>query len=214
MYAKRISSQISQIPHGDLKVFSVELKEQVEHIKKQLDSKLIIKEYPPKTITVRQIDGFISKLQHQGFKPDVVVIDYVNLIKPTTKNVNSYESVKEVCEQLRALTFKYGIPFVTASQLNRCLSLDAKVVTKSGSIEIKDLKVGDTIRGKDEWVEVRHIYPVEKSKTYTITTESGKKVRVSSAHLFPTSNGFKSIDSGLSNGDSLYSLNDPPGEQI
>jgi replicative DNA helicase len=119
MYAKRVSAQITQIPHNELKMYTDELKDQVRNIKAQLDSKLVIKEFPPKTVTVRQIDGYMTKLQHHNFKPDVVVIDYINLLKPTTKNQNSYETVKEIAEQLRALAFKYNIPFVTASQLNR-----------------------------------------------------------------------------------------------
>lgn len=119
MYAKRISTQLTQIPHNDLKTFTEELKEQVKHIKKNINSNLVVKEYPPKTVTVRQIDGYITKLQHKGFKPDIVVVDYLNLIQPIAKNLNSYESVKEIAEQLRALAFKYKIPFVSATQLNR-----------------------------------------------------------------------------------------------
>lgn len=119
MYAKRISTQLTQIPHGDLKTFTGELKEQVRHIQKNINSKLVVKEYPPKTVTVRQIDSFITKLSHKGFKPDIVVVDYINLIQPVSKNLNSYEYVKEISEQLRALAFKYKIPFVSATQLNR-----------------------------------------------------------------------------------------------
>jgi replicative DNA helicase len=119
MYAKRISSQLTQIPHGDLKTFTNELKEQVDNIKKTLSSRLVIKEYPPKTVTVRQIDSFITKLKHKGFVPDIIVVDYVNLIHPIAKNLNSYESVKEICEHLRALSFKHSLPIVSATQLNR-----------------------------------------------------------------------------------------------
>jgi len=119
MYAKRISAQLTQIPHNELKVYTDELKQQVNHIEKQLDSKLIIKEYAPKTITVRHVDGYIDKLKHKGFIPEVVIIDYINLLKPIGKNLNSYAEIKEIAEQLRALSFKYNIPFVTASQLNR-----------------------------------------------------------------------------------------------
>jgi replicative DNA helicase len=119
MYAKRISSQLTQIPHGDLKTFTSELKEQVNNIKKTLNSRLVIKEYPPKTVTVRQIDSFITKLKHKGFVPDIIVVDYVNLIHPIAKNLNSYESVKEICEHLRALSFKHSLPIVSATQLNR-----------------------------------------------------------------------------------------------
>lgn len=119
MYAKRISAQLTQIPHSDLKTFTEELKEQVKHIQNKINSKLVIKEYPPKTITVRQIDSFITKLIHKGFKPDVVVIDYLNLLSPLTKSQNTYSEIKEVCEQLRALSFKYNIPFVSATQIGR-----------------------------------------------------------------------------------------------
>jgi replicative DNA helicase len=119
MYSKRISAQLTQIPHNNLKLYTEELKQQIEHIERQLESKLVIKEYAPKTVTVRHLDGYIAKLGHKGFKPEVIVIDYINLLKPLSKNLNSYESVKETAEQLRALSFKYNIPIVTASQLNR-----------------------------------------------------------------------------------------------
>jgi len=119
MYSKRISTQLTQIPHGDLKTYTSELKEQVMHIKKNLNSKLVVKEYPPKTITVRHIDSFVTKLKHKGFNPDIIVVDYVNLIQPIAKNLNSYESVKEICEHLRALAFKYNLPIISATQINR-----------------------------------------------------------------------------------------------
>jgi len=119
MYAKRISTQMTQIPHGDLKTYTVELAEQIKHIKNKVKSQLVIKEYPPKSITVRHIDSFITKLKHKGFNPDIVVIDYINLIHPIAKNLNSYESVKEVAEHLRALAFKHNLPIVSATQLNR-----------------------------------------------------------------------------------------------
>jgi replicative DNA helicase len=119
MYSKRISSQLTQIPHNDLKTFTQELQQQVKHIKNNLSSRLIIKEYPPKTTTVRQIDSYITKLKHKGFKPDAVVIDYLNLVMPLHKSQNSYTEVKEVCEQLRALAFEHNIPFVSATQVGR-----------------------------------------------------------------------------------------------
>jgi len=119
MYSKRISSQLTQIPHSDLKTYTQELKEQVEHLKKNVEGNLIVKEFPPKSVTVRHIDSYITKLKHKGFVPDIVVIDYVNLIHPIAKNLNSYESVKEICEHLRGLAFKYDIPIVSATQLNR-----------------------------------------------------------------------------------------------
>jgi replicative DNA helicase len=119
MYSKRISTQLTQIPHNDLKTFTDELVAQVNHLKGKVSSKLVIKDYAPKTVTVRHLDSFISKLKHKGFSPDIIIIDYINLILPIGKNLNSYAEVKEIAEHLRALSFKYNIPFVSATQLNR-----------------------------------------------------------------------------------------------
>ena len=119
MYAKRISAQYSQIPANQLKSNTDDLRGIIRDLGASLDSNLVIKEYPPKAITVRQLEAYINKLRHNGFKPDVVIIDYLNLIQPATKGLNSYESIKEVAEGLRALAFKFNVPFVTASQVNR-----------------------------------------------------------------------------------------------
>ena len=119
MYSKRISTQLTQIPHGDLKTFTGELKEQILHIKKNINSRLVVKEYPPKTVTVRHIDSYVTKLKHKGFVPDIIVLDYINLLQPIAKNLNSYDAVKEICEHLRALAFKYNLPVISATQINR-----------------------------------------------------------------------------------------------
>lgn len=119
MYSKRISSQLTQIPLNDLKIYTPELKEQLLHIRKKINSKFVVKEYPPKSVTTRNIDAYITKLGHKGFKPDILVIDYINLILPTTKGQNSYADIKEISEQLRALAVKYNIPVVSATQLQR-----------------------------------------------------------------------------------------------
>ncbi len=119
MYAKRISTQLTQIPHNDLKTFTTELEDQLKHIRKKITSKLVIKEYPPKTVSVRHIDAYVTKLKHKGFNPDILVIDYINLLHPIGKNLNSYAEVKEIAEHLRALSFKHNIPIVSATQLNR-----------------------------------------------------------------------------------------------
>ena len=205
MYAKRISAQMTQIPHGDLKTFTAELREQVKHIEKNLSSKLVIKEYPPKTVTVRQIDSYITKLKHKGFHPDIIVIDYINLIHPIGKGLNSYEAIKEIAEQLRAMAFKYNLPVVSATQLSRCLATDTLVIMSDDTIKkIVDLKIGDEIKGETSNVQVRYVYPVEKKKCYKIKTKSGKQIICSKEHVFPTNLGYKSIEDGLTVGNRLF----------
>lgn len=120
MYSRRISSQLSQIPHNELRTYADKLREEINGIGSALDgNKLIIKEYSPKSVTVRHIDAYISKLRHKGFKPDIIVIDYINLIQPVGKNLNTYAEIKEIAEDLRALAFKHNLPIVTATQMVR-----------------------------------------------------------------------------------------------
>ena len=44
---------------------------------------------------------------------------YINLLQPIAKNLNSCDAVKEICEHLRALAFKYNLPVISATQINR-----------------------------------------------------------------------------------------------
>ena len=119
MYAKRISTQVSQVPINDLTSNADTVKQKiVSYSQARPDAKLIIKEFPPNAITVSQLNGFIQKLMHQGIKPDMIVLDYINLLHSTTGN-NSYERVKHASEQLRALSYTYNCPIITATQVNR-----------------------------------------------------------------------------------------------
>ena len=222
MYSKRISSQLTQIPHNDLKTFTNELQEQVRHIKKNINSKLVVKEYPPKSVTVRHIDSFITKLKHKGFVPDIVVIDYVNLIHPIAKNLNSYESVKEICEHLRGLAFKYDIPIVSATQLNRgsfntaspgmegiseCIEVNQMVTLRDGTTKrIGDIEFGDQVTSNDGFKTVTQVHHKKIKPCYKIRLKSGKEVIVSDKHKFPTKRGRMSIVDGIRIGDRLNSI--------
>ena len=119
IYAKRLSSNITKIPVRDLKVESVTLKQQIDEISKNSpDCRILIKEFPPSTITPHQIQSFIKNLTSRGIKLDAIVLDYINLVKSTIGN-NSYERVKYATEQVRALSYVFSCPFITATQLNR-----------------------------------------------------------------------------------------------
>jgi replicative DNA helicase len=120
VYAKRISTQLSQIPIGELDSQVGSLREYLHDYKKSHEkSKLIIKEFPPKTVTVNHIKSYIHKLKKKNVKPDVIIIDYINLIAPSTTSNNSYEGIKEITEQLRALSYVFECPVVSATQINR-----------------------------------------------------------------------------------------------
>ena len=119
VYAKRLASSVSKIPISDLRVESQTLKTQIlEHTKDNPTSKLVIKEFPPSTITPSQLQGYLKNIQSTGVHIDAIVLDYINLLKGPTGD-NSYERVKIVTEQVRALSYIFNCPIITATQLNR-----------------------------------------------------------------------------------------------
>ena len=119
VYAKRLCSSVSKIPLSQLKIESETLKNQImEHCVENPFSKIIIKEFPPATISVNNLKAFIKKLTQKGIKIDAVVLDYVNLLYSSVGDT-SYERIKICTEQLRALSYEFNCPIISATQLNR-----------------------------------------------------------------------------------------------
>jgi hypothetical protein len=53
-----------------------------------------------------------------GQRIDLIVLDYLNLLT-TTKGNNSYERIKYIAEETRAMTYAFNCPLVTVTQTNR-----------------------------------------------------------------------------------------------
>lgn len=119
VYAKRITTNLTQIPIRQLHNRTDDIRDAVEQYKKSNSkSRVIVKEFPPSTITCKHLKGFIKKLTDRGVKLDAIVVDYVNLLKSST-GTNSYERIKYATEELRALSYTFECPIITATQLNR-----------------------------------------------------------------------------------------------
>ena len=69
-------------------------------------------------MTVEHLDGYIDDLYKVGHKFDLVCVDYLTLLTAPGAD-NSNEAGKAITRKLRALTYKYNIPFWTACQINR-----------------------------------------------------------------------------------------------
>lgn len=80
--------------------------------------RMIIKEFPPATLTVEELDGYLDSLRKAGHEFDLVCVDYLTLLRAPGAD-NSNEAGKMLSRKLRALSYKYEIPFFTAAQLNR-----------------------------------------------------------------------------------------------
>jgi len=114
LYARRICTKISKIPMKEMAVNGASLRAAVT----EEPGQIFIKEFPPSTVTAGQMQAFIKKFADQGIKLDAIVIDYLNLIHSTEGN-NSYERIKNVTEKVRAMSYIFECPIISATQLNR-----------------------------------------------------------------------------------------------
>ena len=116
MYARRIAGSLTGIAVNSLRHEIPTLRQRLNGI--NTNGQLLIKEFPPSTITVAQLKSFITKIKQSNHGIDAIVVDYVNLLHSTVGG-DSYERVKYATEQLRALSYVFNCPIISATQLNR-----------------------------------------------------------------------------------------------
>jgi replicative DNA helicase len=114
LYARRICSNVTKIPMTELTLNTPTIRDVIS----REEGKIFIKEFPPSTITPTQMKAFIKRFQEKGIKLDAIVIDYLNLLHSTV-GANSYERIKNVTEQVRAMSYLFECPIISATQLNR-----------------------------------------------------------------------------------------------
>lgn len=81
--------------------------------------RLFIKEYPTNTASVYTIRSHIERLDLKGFKPDIVIIDYADIMRSSRQFDSLRHELKLVYEELRGLAMELSIPIWTASQSNK-----------------------------------------------------------------------------------------------
>lgn len=119
VYSNRLVANAVHVPMSELHASSDDIIDGIASIKEtHPNAGLIVKEYAPETLTVPQLRNYIKDLAATGFRPDVVIVDYLNLLAQMDGD-NSYERIKKLCVQLRALSYLIGCPIVTATQINR-----------------------------------------------------------------------------------------------
>lgn len=92
-------------------------------LKSKVKGKLIIKEYPTSTAGAANFRHLLNELRlKKNFIPDIIYVDYLNICVSSRlkrANVNSYEYIKSIAEEIRALAIEFNVPIITATQLNR-----------------------------------------------------------------------------------------------
>lgn len=178
--------------------------------RKQKESKngngqIKLKKFSSDGTTIPVIKQYIRKKIAEGFKPDVVLLDYIDCVQPSKQYDDHNVGEGSVMRQFESMLSELDIAGWTAIQGNRCIWVEEIVTIKDrGNIRIGDVVIGDEILTKEGYKEVTYVFPKEIQKVYEIKTKSGKKIKVSEKHQFPTNaTALVSISSGLSVGEKL-----------
>jgi len=121
---QRYDTIFTQIPSNQL----IDKKEEVFTKISKLPGKLQIKYFPPKGITVKKLQAHIEKMTAAGNAPDVVILDYADLLLSyTNKSDSTYQEQGGTYIELRGMGGELEIPVWTASQTNRS-AIDSEVI--------------------------------------------------------------------------------------
>jgi len=149
-----------------------------ESMKKLLNDRLFVKEYPPRTISMSHIRNLIRELRNKKkFIPDIIFIDYMGILLPINmrKSDNTYVEQKRISEEGRALAVEMGLPIVSAVQTNRKGFGDAEIdltdiADSIGTAATADIVIGVTQSedyravGKFAWQILKNRYGLNKKK--------------------------------------------------
>jgi len=101
-----------------------ESKNKVEEIVPQLPGELVIKEFPTGKATISTVESHINKLIDLGIKPDLIIIDYVDLLSTRKRTADRKGELDDIYTSTKGLARELNIPIWSVSQVNRAGAKD------------------------------------------------------------------------------------------
>ena len=99
-------------------------RDKVEEIIPQLPGELIIKEFPTGRATISTIESHLRKVTDLGIKPDLVIIDYVDLLSTKKRTADRKGEIDDIYTSTKGLARELDIPIWSVSQVNRAGAKD------------------------------------------------------------------------------------------
>ena len=121
--AQRFDSIMTLVPQFKLKdpANQLTVKERLDMFKKEFPgSELVIKEFPTGQASINTIRNLLVQLKnYDEFEPDLLIVDYLELLRPTREIQQEYHAQQKVAEELRGVSMEYDFLVWTATQTNR-----------------------------------------------------------------------------------------------
>lgn len=120
---------------------------EIKQIIQKIPGKLFIKYFPSESISPLNIRFAIEKLQIAGFDPDIIIIDYADILRPTHQSykVDNYNDAGKIYSELRCIAGEMQKAIWTASQQNRS-ALDKEIIGASSIADSsKKINIADFV---------------------------------------------------------------------
>ena len=89
-----------------------------------LAGNLIVREYPMGKASVSTIESHIKKCIDLDFKPDLIIIDYIDLLSSKKKNRERKDEIDDIYVGTKGLARELKLPIWSVSQVNRAGAKD------------------------------------------------------------------------------------------
>ena len=99
-------------------------KDKINKFMEGLSGSLTIKEYPPGQASISTLEGHIQKITDLGYPPDLIILDYVDLLKSISSSKDEKEKLDNTYVATKALAKSLNIPIWSVSQVNRAGARD------------------------------------------------------------------------------------------
>jgi len=113
---KRVDSRLTEIEIDELD----NNKDKVREVEKAIPGTLKVKWFPKKSASVDRLRMFLDKMKEtSGFVPDVIMVDYADIMKPAFNNPEKRHGIEGIYEDLEAMAQELDCALWTCSQTNR-----------------------------------------------------------------------------------------------
>ena len=145
----RYDTIVSGQPTGNLQYYKEEVQQKISKLK----GELIIKYYPTRTASVNTLAAHIQQCEMRGIKPDMVIVDYADIMKSTQHFNEKRHQLGHIYEELRGMAGEFDVPVWTASQANRSALEEDVIGAEKVSEDYSKVMTADFVMSMSRKVE-------------------------------------------------------------
>jgi replicative DNA helicase len=118
-------------------------RKEVEEVASKLPGKLIIQEFSMGKATPHAIENHYNKCKNMGVTPDLIIIDYVDLLKPVHRSKERKDELDDLYCIIKGMARELKVPIWTVSQVNRAGAKDDVIEGDKAAGSYNKLMIAD-----------------------------------------------------------------------